>query len=605
MDIVFSIIIPTYNRCVSLEKLLLSLLSLKDELKGSEIIIIDDGSYDETYNIVSKFQTQFNALSYFYQKNRGPASARNKGAKQAKGSYLIFLDDDCLFPQGCIDSIHNFYRTNTNYVGVGIRTINKYKGIFTEYNQRLGDYLIEQSRVSPSTYEYVSSRCYSFVRDSFWKLGGHDEEYIWPAAEDRDLCLRMKIKKMNFGYMENIAVINADNLLWKRFIKQNFLYGLGAGLLLEKNDGIIKASKPAKMMARICNDENIFKRIGFFFVYSLAQVSFLAGFLSFKTNFNYQKRPPSVFLPRYVVLIEIVKNFLLGIPLMKWIKKHFGSLTTGEEILSIGYMVNLARQTMDVYKVSILKVYQDEDWLNNKKILEIGPGSHLSIPLCFIAEGADQVFSIDQYGEVKYRHKEMEVYQKVISKLQIQKQERARNVLRKFESKKGARLCLDNLSYLPDVPIDSPKVLQQLQEGYFDAIVSFNTMEHVKEVRMAFENMKRLLKKDGILIHRIDAASHYQVLRYTKNKLSQLVFSDRLFNLMFSNRNAPTRRLMNTYIEIARQTGFHVDHCYVDEVAESCEVDSSFSFLDPKYKQSSKEELSKVGFVLVAVNKGL
>lgn len=86
----FSIIIPTYN---SFKKLLRALESLQNQtFQNFEVIIIDDGSTDETSQKIAEVLSP--RFFYFYKTNGGPASARNFGIQKATGKYLCFLDAD-------------------------------------------------------------------------------------------------------------------------------------------------------------------------------------------------------------------------------------------------------------------------------------------------------------------------------------------------------------------------------------------------------------------------------------------------------------------------------------------------------------------------------
>src|SRR5688572_25410372 len=86
-----SIIIPTFNRC---EILLRCLSHLNNQsVKDFEVIVVDDGSTDQTKQAVSEFQSNFK-LCLITQVNQGPAAARNTGASAATGDTLLFLDDD-------------------------------------------------------------------------------------------------------------------------------------------------------------------------------------------------------------------------------------------------------------------------------------------------------------------------------------------------------------------------------------------------------------------------------------------------------------------------------------------------------------------------------
>jgi GT2 family glycosyltransferase len=84
-----SVIIPTYNYaayiCEAIESILLQ------SLPAYEIIVIDDGSVDETKNIVKQYQGN---IIYHYQNNQGISSARNVGVEMSRGEYLAFLDAD-------------------------------------------------------------------------------------------------------------------------------------------------------------------------------------------------------------------------------------------------------------------------------------------------------------------------------------------------------------------------------------------------------------------------------------------------------------------------------------------------------------------------------
>lgn len=86
----FSIILPTFNRAYILWKAILSVVAQK--YYNWELIIIDDGSNDDTYKLVKEFRDK--RMKYFKQKNKGAPKARNLGLKKAKGEYICYLDSD-------------------------------------------------------------------------------------------------------------------------------------------------------------------------------------------------------------------------------------------------------------------------------------------------------------------------------------------------------------------------------------------------------------------------------------------------------------------------------------------------------------------------------
>lgn len=112
-NFLISIVIPTYNRKEVLEKCLRSLGNQDFRRADYEIIIIDDGSSDGTGILLDKLSKGLDvALRYFRQENKGPASARNIGIKNAKGPIILFLGDDIIARR---DLLKEHYRWHVKY----------------------------------------------------------------------------------------------------------------------------------------------------------------------------------------------------------------------------------------------------------------------------------------------------------------------------------------------------------------------------------------------------------------------------------------------------------------------------------------------------------
>lgn len=90
----FSVVIPTYNRAEFIKETILSVLA--QSFNQFEVIVIDDGSIDETPAVLREFGDQIRTITTV---NRGAENARNIGIKAAQGEYIVFLDsDDILYP---------------------------------------------------------------------------------------------------------------------------------------------------------------------------------------------------------------------------------------------------------------------------------------------------------------------------------------------------------------------------------------------------------------------------------------------------------------------------------------------------------------------------
>jgi glycosyltransferase involved in cell wall biosynthesis len=96
-----SVVIPTYNRANSIARTIVSVIN--QTYTDWELIIIDDGSIDDTGSVVSSFQNP--KIAYHYFPNQGASFARNKGIELAKGEYIAFLDSDDEWSVGRLKSI--------------------------------------------------------------------------------------------------------------------------------------------------------------------------------------------------------------------------------------------------------------------------------------------------------------------------------------------------------------------------------------------------------------------------------------------------------------------------------------------------------------------
>ena len=100
--LLFSLIIPVYNYGKTLGRAIDSVLG--QEGNDYEIVIIDDGSTDDTSSVAKTYCEQHaEKITYYLQENQGPAAARNKGAVVSRGEYLFFLDADDELAQGILE----------------------------------------------------------------------------------------------------------------------------------------------------------------------------------------------------------------------------------------------------------------------------------------------------------------------------------------------------------------------------------------------------------------------------------------------------------------------------------------------------------------------
>ncbi|MEO0311798.1 MAG: hypothetical protein RIQ89_1455 [Bacteroidota bacterium] len=101
----FSIVIPAYNRAAFLPDTINSILN--QTFNDFEIIVVDDGSTDNTQAVIAEIAKNTPQLVYIYQDNAERGAARNNGFKNARGQYVIFLDSDDQFEESHLITLYN------------------------------------------------------------------------------------------------------------------------------------------------------------------------------------------------------------------------------------------------------------------------------------------------------------------------------------------------------------------------------------------------------------------------------------------------------------------------------------------------------------------
>jgi len=197
-----SIIMPTYNRGHLLGRAIQSVLA--QTYQDFELIIVDDGSTDETEKLVKSFNSEM--IRYIrHRENKGPSAARNTGIRSAKGDYIAFQDsDDEWMPEKLEKQIRAF---ETASPAVGIVHTGRYRIIngkkdyapLTKWIPKDGDVFSSLLKVC-----FVSTPVALVKRECFERAGMFDERF--PPIEDWELFLRMS-RYYQFKYINEPLVV--------------------------------------------------------------------------------------------------------------------------------------------------------------------------------------------------------------------------------------------------------------------------------------------------------------------------------------------------------------------------------------------------------------
>lgn len=179
-----SVVIAVHNSVVTLEKCLQALA--KSTVQPLECLVVDDGSTDDPRSVAMRHGARVVVL----EKRRGPARARNTGAREARGELILFLDADvCIHEDAMGRILEHFRREPALDAVIGgyddspeIATfISQYRNLLHCFTHRLG-------RSTASTFW---AGCGAVRKEAFVRCGGMDEGYGRPAIEDIEFGLRL------------------------------------------------------------------------------------------------------------------------------------------------------------------------------------------------------------------------------------------------------------------------------------------------------------------------------------------------------------------------------------------------------------------------------
>ena len=135
-----SIIIPVYNASKFLKKTIESIS--KQTLKDLEVICINDGSTDNSLDVLNDLSEKYDFITIINQKNQGPAKARNRGLEEVRGEYVSFLDaDDIFVDEEALNEMYNFAKKNNlEVVSANFKFIEQDYTIKDNPHYAMGDY---------------------------------------------------------------------------------------------------------------------------------------------------------------------------------------------------------------------------------------------------------------------------------------------------------------------------------------------------------------------------------------------------------------------------------------------------------------------------------
>ncbi|MBI4176916.1 MAG: glycosyltransferase [Candidatus Aenigmarchaeota archaeon] len=244
-----SIVIPTYNRAGDTEKAVGSVL--ESDYPDYEVIVVDDGSKDNTVEILKKFGNRIKVLQR--KKNGGPAAARNDGINAAKGELVAFTDSDCTVSKGWITALVKFLRSLPEDAAGVCGTI--YPPKDANFLMRLiyfmpqmdGNTIEAEKRKKPFEVNNISCNNALWKKKVLKEMKGFDESFFRDfrtVPEDSELCYRTLKKGHKFYMHPSAPTYHHFRPTLYEFLRQSYRAGRGGGVVFMKHKDWFGAQTP-------------------------------------------------------------------------------------------------------------------------------------------------------------------------------------------------------------------------------------------------------------------------------------------------------------------------------------------------------------------------
>lgn len=220
-----SVIIPTLSRPRPLAQLL---EALRSQIFGHsfEIIIVDDRPVTNLDYL--SFRTEHCECRVLCGDGKGPARARNLGAEQAKGTYLLFLDDDSMVDRLYLTRVFQELDARPAHAISGIQTAIDRRNCFSLTSECLLRVFSKGESIAPPMSKFAPSNGLALRRCDFQQCGGFDPSFPLAAGEDREFCARWIAAGFHIIVLKEAALEHHFPESFASLVKQQYRYGRGS-----------------------------------------------------------------------------------------------------------------------------------------------------------------------------------------------------------------------------------------------------------------------------------------------------------------------------------------------------------------------------------------
>ncbi|MCM1310036.1 MAG: glycosyltransferase [Bacteroides sp.] len=231
----FSIIIPVYNRRDEVASLLESLAN--QTVRNFECIVVDDGS---TEPCAAECEPYKEFVRYYWKENEGRSPARNYGMAHASGDYFVFFDSDCVIPPTYFETLEKLLNEHpTDCYGGPDAAHESFTPLQKAINFAMTSFLttggirggkIQMEKFTPRTFNM------GFSRKVYERAGGFREMF----SEDIDMSTRIRQAGFSIALLRPCAVYHRRRVNFRKFFRQVYVFGMSRITLKQLYPGSLK-----------------------------------------------------------------------------------------------------------------------------------------------------------------------------------------------------------------------------------------------------------------------------------------------------------------------------------------------------------------------------
>jgi glycosyltransferase involved in cell wall biosynthesis len=236
----FSVVIPTYKRLPMLLRVL-DALDAQQSAPDFEVIVIDDGSGDDTVEMMQASRAEHYALTFRSQPNAGPGRARNHGVSLASGRYVVFIGDDTVPEPAFLAQHARSHREAADdphlaclgYTGwPASERVTAFMDYINDYGLQFGYKLIHDGEIVPFNFFYTSN-----ISIDRQLLGAEPFDTTFPAAawEDIELAFRLDALGLKIRYNAQAVTRHYHSMTVDSFARRQYTVGRSGAIFYGKH----------------------------------------------------------------------------------------------------------------------------------------------------------------------------------------------------------------------------------------------------------------------------------------------------------------------------------------------------------------------------------